>query len=240
MYNNQFDFDNSAEQQVIYESTAFGALMRKVYVWMTLALVVSGLTAFYVATTPSIVQLLFSSRIGIFGLFIAEMALVIFLTARIHKMQFATAGLLFVLYSILNGVTLSTVFMVYTMSSIASTFFITAGTFGAMSIIGYKTNSDLSKMGNYLLYALVGLIIATVVNIFVASSGLDWIISYLGVIIFIGLTAYDTQKIKQMFLMNGYEVNDSTQKLALIGSLSLYLDFVNLFLYLLRIVGDRR
>ena len=127
-----------------------------------------------------------------------------------------------------------------TLNSIASTFFITAGTFAAMSLIGYNTKKDLSGMGRYLLYALIGLIIASVVNIFMASSPLQWIISFAGVIIFVGLTAYDTQKIKHMFLMYGDSVNDSTQKLALMGSLSLYLDFINLFLYLLRFVGDRK
>ena len=126
------------------------------------------------------------------------------------------------------------------MSSITSTFFITAGTFGAMSLIGYSTGKDLSGMGRYLMFALIGIIIASVVNIFMASNGLQWIISIIGVIIFVGLTAYDTQKIKQMFLVYGDDVNESTQKLALLGSLTLYLDFINLFLYLLRFFGKSR
>jgi FtsH-binding integral membrane protein len=155
-------------------------------------------------------------------------------------MSFPTAGILFVVYSILNGVTLSFVFLAYTLTSITSTFFITAGTFAAMSLIGYNTKKDLSGIGRYLLFALVGLIIASVVNIFLASSPLQWLISFIGVIVFVGLTAYDTQKIKQMFLMYGDDVNESTQKLALMGSLSLYLDFINLFLYLLRFFGDRK
>ncbi len=233
-------YNLDTEEQVIYQTTAFASLMRKVYVWMALALVVSGLTAMYVAQSASIMTAIATHPSSIWILFIAEIALVIFLTARINKMSFPTAGILFVLYSILNGVTLSFIFLAYTMSSIASTFFITAGTFAAMSLIGYNIKKDLSGIGRYLIYALVGLIIASVVNIFLASSPLQWVISFLGVIIFVGLTAYDTQKIKQMFLMYGSDVNDTTQKLALMGSLSLYLDFINLFLYLLRFFGDRR
>ena len=150
------------------------------------------------------------------------------------------ASLLFVAYSVLNGLTFSVIFLVYTMSSISSVFFITAGTFAAMSFIGYTTRKDLTGLGKILIMALIGIIIATVVNIFIKSSGLMMIVSYIGVLIFVGLTAYDTQKIKKMFLQAGTEVNDSTQKLALLGSLTLYLDFINLFLYLLRILGDRR
>ena len=233
-------YNLDTEEKVIYQATAFAALMRKVYVWMTLALVVSGLTAMYVAQSSTLMSALITSSSSIWILCIAEIALVIYLTARINKMSFPAAGILFVLYSVLNGVTLSFIFLAYTLNSIASTFFITAGTFATMSLIGYNTKKDLSGMGRYLLYALIGLIIASVVNIFMASSPLQWIISFAGVIIFVGLTAYDTQKIKHMFLMYGDSVNDSTQKLALMGSLSLYLDFINLFLYLLRFVGDRK
>jgi FtsH-binding integral membrane protein len=141
---------------------------------------------------------------------------------------------------VLNGVFFSTIFLAYTLGSIASTFFITAGTFGAMSLVGYFIKKDLSALGRFLMMALIGLIIATVVNIFIQSSGLMWICTYVGVLIFSGLTAYDTQKIKQMFLMHGAEMNESTMKLALMGSLTLYLDFINLFIYLLRIFGDRK
>ena len=214
--------------------------MRKVYAWMTLALVVTGLTALYVAQDVRILESLYASRSSIWLLFIVEIGIVIFLTARIHKMNFATAGILFIAYSILNGVTFSSIFLVYTMSSISTTFFIAAGTFGAMTLIGYNTKKDMSGMGQYLLYALVGLIIASIVNIFMASNGLQWIISFIGVGVFVGLTAYDTQKIKNMFLMYGDDVNESTQKMALLGSLSLYLDFVNLFLYLLRFFGNSK
>ena len=164
--------------------------------------------------------------------------LVWYVSARIMSLSFTTATGLFMLYSLLNGLTLSVLFAVYTRSSIASTFFITAGTFGAMSLYGYFTKKDLSSWGNILIMAVIGLIIASVVNMFMQSSMMYWIITYAGVLIFVGLTAYDTQKIKQM--LANQEINEQTQKLALLGALSLYLDFINLFLYLLRIFGDRK
>ena len=172
---------------------------------------------------------------------IAEIALVIYLSARIMKMSFLTAALSFAAYSILNGVTMSFIFFAYTMASIAQTFFITAGTFGAMAIVGFFIKKDLSTVGRALIMLLIGIIIATVVNIFLHSSGLALILNYLGVLVFTGLTAYDSQKIKEMMLAASEQgVTDQTQKLALLGSLSLYLDFINLFLYLLRIFGDRK
>lgn len=221
----------------IKAQAAFGALMRKVYAWMSLALIVTGLTAAYVANNFAAVSMLTGGSFWI--LMIAEIALVIAITAGINRLSFMTAGLLFILYSILNGVTMSFIFAVYTQSSIASTFFITAGTFAAMSLVGFFTKKDLSGMGKILFMALIGLIIASVVNMFMQSPAIYWITSYAGVLIFVGLTAWDTQKIKQMFLAYGYEVNEQTQKLALLGSLTLYLDFINLFLYLLRIFGNR-
>lgn len=220
-------------------AVAFSALMKNVYLWMTLALAVTGLTAAYVAMNPGWVYAIATNSVLFFGLIIAELAVVMILSARIARLSFATAGLMFAAYSVLNGVTLSVIFLAYTMSSIATTFFVTAGTFGAMTLVGYTVKKDLSGMGRILIMALIGLIIATIVNMFVASSALDWAITYIGVLIFVGLTAYDTQKIKQMMLMHGDEVNDSTMKLALMASLTLYLDFINLFLYLLRIFGRR-
>ena len=219
---------------------AFALLMRKVYTWMALALAVTGLTAYYCACSTDLVYAIVSNKLLFYGLMFAELGAVIYFTARIERMAFTTAGLVFLLYSVLSGVTLSVIFLAYTMESIASTFFITAGTFGAMSLVGYFIKKDLSAIGRFLIMALIGLIIATVVNIFIQSSGLMWICTYAGVLIFSGLTAYDTQKIKNMFLMHGAEMNESTMKLALMGSLVLYLDFINLFLRLLRIFGDRR
>ena len=219
---------------------AFAMLMRKVYTWMALALAVTGLTAYYCAYNTSLVYAIASNSILFWGLMIAEFVAVVYLTARIERMSFSTAGLIFLLYSVLNGVTFSVIFLAYTMQSIASTFFITAGTFGAMSLIGYFTKKDLSGFGRFLMMSLIGLLIATVVNLFLQSTMLMWICTYAGVLIFSGLTVYDTQKIKNMFLMHGAEMNESTMKLALMGSLTLYLDFINLFLYLLRIFGDRK
>ena len=240
--NQQFDYEESpiyqdSPEQRTYMATAFGALMRKVYVWMTLALVVTGLTALYIASNVGIMQAIMTNSFAFWLLVIGELALVLVLSARINKMSFASAGVLFILYSVLNGVTMSFIFLAYTKSSIATAFFVTAGTFGAMSLIGYNTKKDMTSIGRYLLFALIGLIIATIVNIFIGNSMLDLIISAIGVLIFVGLTAYDTQKIKRMFLQYGSDVNESTQKLALMGSLNLYLDFINLFLYLLRFFG---
>lgn len=234
-------FNNNVTIDDVRSRSAFAALMRKVYVWMTLALTVTGLTAYYVASNQQLMYSMFGqSSTMVWVLILAQLAIVFTLSAAINRLSFMVASLLFVAYSVLNGLTFSVIFLVYTMSSISSVFFITAGTFAAMSFIGYTTRKDLTGLGKILIMALIGIIIATVVNIFIKSSGLMMIVSYIGVLIFVGLTAYDTQKIKKMFLQAGTEVNDSTQKLALLGSLTLYLDFINLFLYLLRILGDRR
>lgn len=214
-------------------------LLKNVYCWMALALVITGLSAYYVATSPSLVETIFSGA-TFWILIIGELALVFILSARINKMSFMTAGLLFVAYSIVNGLTLSVILLAYTMESVASTFFITAGTFGAMAVIGHFTKKDLSSIGQILLMALIGLVIASIVNIFLGSSTMSMIISYVGVLIFVGLTAYDAQKIKKMIGDYGFEINDNTMKIALMGALELYLDFINLFIHLLRILGDRR
>ena len=234
---NEIEFQNQVIQSV---NTAYRTLMGKVYLWMTLALAVTGLTSLYVASSPGLVQSIFASRGTFWLLVIAELALVFILSARIMKMSFSTAGIMFALYSVLNGVTMSFIFIAYTSTSIATAFFVTAGMFAAMSFIGFVTKKDLSSFGSFLTMALIGLIIASVVNIFLNSSVMYWIITYVGVLLFVGLTAYDTQKIKQMLIEYGDEVNDSTQKLALIGSLSLYLDFINLFLYILRLFGNNK
>lgn len=234
---NEIEFQNQVIQSV---NTAYRTLMGKVYLWMTLALAVTGLTSLYVASSPGLVQSTFASRGTFWLLVIAELALVFILSARIMKMSFSTAGIMFALYSVLNGVTMSFIFIAYTSTSIATAFFVTAGMFAAMSFIGFVTKKDLSSFGSFFTMALIGLIIASVVNIFLNSSVMYWIITYVGVLLFVGLTAYDTQKIKQMLIEYGDEVNDSTQKLALIGSLSLYLDFINLFLYILRLFGNNK
>ena len=224
----------------IYSKTAQRALFRNVYVWMTMALAITGLVAMYMAKSLTLLQMILGSSFGMWGLLIAEIGLVWYLSARIRQISFTTATVLFIIYSILNGATLSVIFLAYTASSIANTFFITAGTFAATGIYGYVTNKDLSSLGSLCIMGVIGLIIATVVNIFLASDALTMVISYIGVALFVGLTAYDTQKIKRLLLSNDMEVNEETQKIALLGALTLYLDFINLFLYLLRILGDRK
>lgn len=219
-------------------SAVFPALMRKVYVWMTMALAITGICAYGVATSPNIMQMIYGNSMTIWVLFIVELGLVFYTTARIQKLSLTTATTLFIIYSALNGVTLSGIFMVYSMTSIAKVFFITAGTFAAMALYGYFTKTDLSKIGNILFMALIGLIIATVVNLFLKSAMFDLILCYIGVGIFVGLTAWDSQKIKHMLAMQ-VDMSESAQKIALMGALSLYLDFINLFLYLLRIFGNR-
>ncbi len=235
---NWYDVDSLRNKDYAM-STAFPALMRKVFVWMTLALAITGLTAYGVATSPAILSLIFSSKVTFFGLIIAEFALVFAISGAINRLSLSTATMLFILYSVINGATLSTIFFAFSVATIGKVFFITAGTFGAMALVGYTTKTDLTSMGKLLFMALLGIIIASVVNMFVASSGLDLILSYVGVLVFVGLTAYDTQKIKQM-CQAAPDAGESAQKLALIGALSLYLDFINLFLYLLRIFGNNR
>ena len=235
---NELNFDAMTREQGLSMSAAFPALMRKVYVWMALALVITGATAYGVATSPGILTALYSNQLLFWGLVMAEFALVIGITAAINRLSLTTATLMFILYSVINGAVLSSIFVIYTMSSIASVFFITAGTFSVMALIGYTTKTDLTSMGKILFMALIGIIIATVVNIFLKSSGLEMIVSYLGVLIFVGLTAYDSQKIKRMLQM-APDASEGAQKIALLGALTLYLDFVNLFIYLLRIFGRR-
>ena len=239
-YNNELNFGTTmSRERELSMSQAFPVLMRKVYVWMTLALVITGVTAFGVANSPGVISALYSNQAILWGLIIAELALVIGISAAINRLSLTTATLLFVLYSAINGVMLSSIFLIYTASSIASVFFITAGTFAVMAFIGYTTKADLTSLGKILLMALIGLIIASLVNVFfIKSTGFDLIVSYVGVLIFVGLTAYDSQKIKQMLLM-APDAGESSQKIALLGALSLYLDFINLFIYLLRILGKR-
>ena len=235
---NDYEMETAFRERELEASAALPELMRKVYVWMTLALVITGFTAYAVAATPNLQQLVFANTWVLWGLIIAEVGLVIAINAAINKLSLAMATLLFILYSVINGATLSVIFVAYSIGTISKVFFITAGTFAVMAFIGYVTKTDLSKMGKILFMALIGIIIATVVNIFVKSSGLDMILSYVGVLVFVGLTAYDTQKIKQMLWQAG-DVSENSQKVALLGALSLYLDFINLFLYLLRIFGRR-
>lgn len=227
--------------QNIYGSvseTVTNKMVRNVYLWMTAALAITGLVAYYVAGSQAILSALFSNGWTILVLFLAEIGLVIGLSAAINKISALTATFMFALYSIINGVTLSSVFLVYEIGSIATTFFVAAGTFGAMAIYGSVTKKDLTKVGNLCMMAVIGLIIATVVNLLIRSTMADMIISGVGVLVFVGLTAYDAQKIKNM--LYGAEESEMTNKIAVLGALSLYLDFINLFLYLLRFFGRRK
>lgn len=237
-YNNDFEIKEVARGTDMPVASALPALMRKVYVWMTLALVITGFTAYAVATSPALLMAIVGNRFVLLGLIVAELALVVGISGAINRLSLTAATLMFVLYSVINGATLSVVFLAFTMSSITSVFFITAGTFATMALVGYTTKKDLTSMGRMLFMALIGLVIATVVNMFMRSSGLDMILNYVGVLVFVGLTAYDTQKIKEQLMMAG-DAGEAWQKMALVGALTLYLDFINLFLYLLRILGKR-
>lgn len=238
-YNKSYNYNLQGE--VIDFPATFAKVMRNVYGWMSCGLLMTALTAMVVAGQPDIIYAIATSELLMWGLFGAEIGLVLWLTARINTMSSLTAGLMFAAYAILNGVTMSFIFLAYTMESIASTFFITAGTFAAMSAVGYFTKKDLSGVGRVLTMLLIGLIIATLVNFFVASSGFALVLNYIGVFIFVGLTAYDTQKIKNLVHeASMYGDEEQTTKLALMGSLTLYLDFINLFLYLLRFMGNRK
>ena len=211
--------------------------MKRVYVKMTLGLIVTALVSLFCASSTGYLTFLFNNRWFMWALVIAEFALVFGISGAINRMSSAVATALFYLFAAVNGAMLCTIFLAYSPGSIAKTFFINAGTFGAMSVYGYFTPIDLRRWGSFLFMALIGLIIASLVNIFMHSSTLDWIISIAGVIIFVGLTAWDTQQIKRMAMeMPGEHLG----RLATLGALSLYLDFINLFLYLLRFFGNSR
>lgn len=221
--------------------TVVNEFVRSVYNWMAIALALTGFVAFYVSNSPTMVRFIFGNPIIFFVLIIGELALVFSISGMVNRMSAGTATSLFVLYSVLNGLTLSFVFLAYTRTSIASTFFICAGTFVGCSIYGWSTKRDLTSMGGFLMMGLIGIIIASLVNMFIRSSGMSMIISYIGVIVFVGLTAYDTQKLKNMALTQPADLDGAVvRKGAILGALSLYLDFINLFLMLLRIFGQTR
>ena len=212
------ELEKIIRQQEMTNASTFKVLMRKVYLWMTLALMITGITAAGVANSPNILALIYSSQVVMWGIIIAEFGLVIYISARLEKLSLSTATTLFALYSILNGVMLSSIFLLYSTAIISKVFFITAGTFGVTALYGYATKKDLSSLGNILFMALIGLVIATIVNVFMKSAMFDLILSYIGVIIFVGLTAWDSQKIKHMMMVQ-QDADESDQKLALIGAL---------------------
>jgi hypothetical protein len=230
---NQFDinYPRSADQVIIAQNT----LIRQVYAWMGAGLAITAFLALVTLSSPTLLSAITGNRLVFYGLILGELGLVFTLVGAVDRLSASVATLLFIAYSALNGVTLSIVALVYTADSIASTFVTTAAMFGAMSAYGYMTKRDLTSWGSFLFMGLIGVVIASVVNIFVGSSTVSWIISGLGVIVFTGLTAYDTWKIKAMAAAGA-----GGRKPAILGALTLYLDFINLFLMLLRFTGQRR
>lgn len=229
------EFNTSYTRTADHVIVKQNALIRQVYAWMGAGLTITAFMALITLSSPVILEAITGNRLVFYGLMIGELALVFTLSGAINRLSATVATLLFVAYSALNGVTLSIVALVYTANSITSTFVITAGMFGAMSVYGYMTKRDLTSWGSFLFMGLIGVVIASIVNIFVGNSALSWVISGIGVIVFTGLTAYDTWKIKEM-AAQGTE----GRKPAILGALTLYLDFINLFLMLLRFTGNRR
>lgn len=231
----------TAQYQTTQTQVRVNTFVRSVYNWMAIGLGLTGMVAYYVAQSEAMLRLIFGNQLIFFGLIIGELAMVFYLSARINRLQASTATGLFLFYAFLNGITLSAIFIVYSRTSIASTFFVCAATFAAASAFGWMTKRDLTGMGNFLFMGLIGIIIASVVNMFLRNTGMSMIISYIGVIVFVGLTAYDTQKIKSMALSQPADIGAGViRKGAIMGALSLYLDFINLFLMMLRIFGGGR
>ncbi len=212
--------------------------VQRVYNWMGLGLATTAVASLFTASSPVMMQLIFGNPLVFFGLIIGELGLVMALSAAIGRLRASTATMMFFVYAALNGVTLSAIFLAYTQASIANTFFITAGTFGAMSLYGHATQKDLTSWSSFLTMGLIGIIIASLVNLFFQSEAIYWVITYAGILVFVGLTAYDAQQIKAMALQ-GFGDEETAKKGAVIGALRLYLDFINLFLMLLRLFGRR-
>lgn len=220
--------------------TGLQTYMAQVYGWMTCGLLLTAFVAWYAANSEAVMQMVFASRVTFFGLIIAQLALVFVLSGLIHKLSPGVATTLFMLYSALTGLTLSSILLLYTAQSIASTFVVTAGMFGAMSLYGYTTKRDLSGFGSILFMGLIGIVLASLVNFWLKSEALMWAVTYIGVVIFVGLTAYDTQKLKNIGEQINVSDRSQLRKYSILGALTLYLDFINLFLMLLRIFGNRR
>lgn len=234
---------NRQEHAYPLDTSHAGAAQRsflmRVYHWMTLGLALTGVVALYVASNQALLQVVLNTPMLFFGLIVGELALVFILASRVMRMSVRGAMTMFLVYAALNGVTFSVIFLAYTQSTIASAFFVTAGTFAAMSVYGYTTKRDLSGIGGFAIMGLIGLIIASVVNLFFRNPSLTWIITYAGVLIFVLLTAYDTQKLKRIHQSARMDAASET-KASILGALTLYLDFINLFLFILRIMGGRR
>lgn len=227
-------------EPIVQTRSGLQTYMAQVYGWMTVGLLLTAFIAWYAANSSAFMELLYTNRIFFFGLVIAQLAVVFVLSGLVNRLSAGVMTTLFMLYSVLTGLTLSSIFIIYTASSIASTFVVTGGMFGVMSLWGYTTKRDLSGWGNLLFMALIGIILASLVNFWLKSEALMWAVTYIGVVVFVGLTAYDTQKLKN--IGEQIDVRDSShlRKYSILGALTLYLDFINLFLMLLRILGNRR
>lgn len=236
---NKMNANDTLDLSLSREAASERSFMSQVYLWMSMALALTGIVAFGFAQNPAMVANLMRSGFAFFAIIIAQLGIVFWLSAGIMGMSLTTATVGFSVYSFLNGLIFSTLFLVYTGSSIASTFFVTAGTFAAVSVYGYTTKKDLTSIGSFCFMALIGLILASIVNWFLKSPAMYWILTYAGIAIFVGLTAYDTQRLKQIH-EQGFRGGEVLSKMALLGALRLYLDFINLFLLLLRVMGRQR
>lgn len=237
---NKDSFNKPREYAMISQSSgAVQVFMGKVYAWMAAALVLTGSVAYFTAHSETLLRMLFSNSMTVWILFFATLGLVFTISGMINRISAGLAAFLFILYSALMGLMLSSIFIVYTKSSIASVFFITAGMFAVLSVFGMVTKRDLTGMGRFMFMGLIGIIIASIVNFFLKSPSVYWVVSYLGVFIFAGLTAYDTQKLKNMAYQIEGGPADMVLKMSIVGALTLYLDFINMFLFLLRIFGNR-
>ncbi|WPM83852.1 Bax inhibitor-1/YccA family protein [Apirhabdus apintestini] len=233
-------YPQSGGSSIIQSGSRLQTYMAQVFGWMTCGLLLTAFVAWFAANTPAVMMFVFSSKLTFFGLVIAQLALVFVLSGMVHKLSPGVATGLFMLYSALTGLTFASIFLVYTYSSIASAFLITGGMFGAMSFYGYTTKRDLSRFGSLLFMGLIGIVLASLVNIWLKSTPLMWAVTYIGVLVFVGLTAYDTQKLKAIGEQMENRSGDDMRKYAIMGALTLYLDFINLFMMLLRIFGNRR
>jgi FtsH-binding integral membrane protein len=232
---------NSSSYQQTGAAVKVNAFIRSTYNWMAIGLGITAAVAYFVANSPAALELIYGNTLVRFAVMLAPLGFVFFLGARIQKIQASTATTLFILFATLMGMSLSSIFIVYTASSIASTFVVCSATFLACSIYGMVTKRDLTSMGGFMMMGLIGIIIASIVNIFVQSSGLAMIISYVGVLVFVGLTAYDTQKLKTMAAtLPDNATGAMVRKGAIMGALNLYLDFINLFIMLLHIFGGSK
>lgn len=227
-------------ESIVQARSGLQTYMAQVYGWMTVGLLLTAFIAWYAANSSAFMELLYTNRIFFFGLVIAQLAVVFVLSGLVNRLSAGVMTTLFMLYSALTGLTLSSIFIVYTYSSIASTFVVTGGMFGVMSLWGYTTKRDLSGWGNMLFMALIGIILASLVNFWLKSEALMWAVTYIGVVVFVGLTAYDTQKLKNIGEQIDVRDSSNLRKYSILGALTLYLDFINLFLMLLRILGNRR